>query len=147
MTAATVFGLLRGAVFFPFAALIWLILPAVLLAITWPFRRGSSGLTSRSTLASMALAVAAYWAGKLITFGRAGAYVPFSAWIPVLPAWLHVPLQWGVPVAGTLVALGMAWHYARRGIVRSAVWLVMIYGAVDSLWTMAVYGGFLYKAF
>jgi len=147
MAAATVFGLLQGAVFFPFAALIWLALPAVLLAITWPFRRGSNSLVSRPALVSIVLAVAAYWAGKLVTFARAGAYVPFLTWIPVLPAWLHVPLQWGVPVAGTLIALWVAWYYARRGTIRSAAWFVAIYGAVDSLLTMAVYGGFLYNTF
>jgi hypothetical protein len=147
MIAATVFGLLHGAVFFPFAALIWLVVPAVLLAITWPFRRGSHSLTSRPALVSIGLAVAAYWAGKLVTFARAGTYVPFSAWIPVLPTWLYVPLQWGVPVAGTLIALGIARHYAPREMPWSVALFVAIYGGVDSLLTMAVYGGFIYNAF
>jgi hypothetical protein len=147
MIAATVFGLLQGAVFFPFAALIWLVVPAVLLAITWPFRRGSHNLTSRPALISILLAVAAYWAGKLVTFARAGAYVPFSAWIPVLPTGLYVPLQWGVPIVGTLIALGVAWRYAQRETPWSVVSFMAIYGGIDSLLTMAIYGGFLYHAF
>jgi hypothetical protein len=147
MVADTLFGLLKGAVFSPFAAMIWFAAPLLVLALTWAFRRGGESLVSRPALISMALALLAYWAGKLVTFARARTYVPFSAWVPVIPAWLQVPLQLGVPIVVTLVALKVAWRYANRSSTKSAALFAAIYAGVDSLFTMAVYGGLLYDAF
>ncbi|MCP4543787.1 MAG: hypothetical protein GY832_42280 [Chloroflexi bacterium] len=143
----TLFGLLRGAVFFPFAALIWLAAPTMLLALAWWFRRDRNNLTNRPALVSIALALCAYWVGKLTTFASARTYVPFSAWIPIIPPWLEFPLQLGVPIITTIIALGAAWHYTNRSTTELAALFVMIYAGVDSLFTMAVYGGLLYNAF
>jgi hypothetical protein len=147
MTADTFFGMLRGAVFSPFAALLWLVVPFLLLALTWPFRRGGETLTSRASLVSIVLALLAYWAAKLVTFANARTYVPFSAWIPVIPTWLGVLLQFGMPIITAVVALGAAWYFTKRAVSKSALVFVIIYAGVDSLLSMAVYGGLLYNAF
>ncbi len=147
MAADTFFGLLQGAVYSLFAALIWLAAPALLLALTWRFRRDGHNLVSRPSLISIGLALIAYWVGKLTTFASAYTYVPFSAWIPVIPSWLNIPLQLGVPTIIAVVALRAAWHYTERSATRSAALFVAIYAGVDGLFTMAVYSGLLYGAF
>ncbi len=147
MVTNTFFGLLTGAVFFPVAMLLWLVLPLLLLAVTWVFRRGSETITSRASLLSIALALIAYWGVKLVTFAQAGSYVPFSGWIPIIPSGLGVVLQLSVPVIIALLGLAAAWYVMVRTHSRSAAVFVIIYALVDSFLTMAVYGGLLYSAF
>lgn len=147
MVADTFFGLLTGAVFFPIAMLLWLVLPFLLLAVTWVFRRGSESITSRNSLISIALALLAFWAVKLVTFAQGRGYVPFSGWIPIIPSWLGVVLQVGIPVAIALISLAVAWYVVRRIQNRSAVVFVILYALVDSFLSMAIYGGLLYNAF
>jgi hypothetical protein len=147
MVADTFFGLLAGAVFFPVALLLWLVLPALLLAVTWVFRRGGETITSRPAILSIVLALLAYWGVKLVTFARARTYVPFTGWIPIIPSGLGLVLQLGLPLFILLVSLGTAWYVVRRVQARSALLFVIIYALVDSFLTMAVYGGLLYDAF
>jgi hypothetical protein len=142
-----VFGMLSGAIFAPFAALLWLAAPLAILGLTWFTRRESSGMRQWGTIAGLALAIGAYWAGKLIAFGAALSYVPFSAWLPALPPWLALPLQVGVPALIALGALRLAWGYTYRAGHPSAVMFMLIYGGVDSIATMAIYGGLLFDAF
>jgi hypothetical protein len=139
--------MLTGAVFFPIAMLLWLVLPFLVLAATWPFRRYSGTITTRASLLSIALALIAFWGTKLVTFARAAGHVPFSGWIPILPAWLGPVLQIGIPIIIALASLATAWATVRRIQNRSAVVFVIIYALVDSFLTMAVYGGLLYGAF
>ena len=147
MVVNTVFGMLTGAVFFPVAMLLWLVLPLLILAATWPLRRHSAVITSRWSLISIALALLAYWGVKLVTFARAKYYVPFSGWIPIIPSWLGVVLQIGVPITIALVAFATASYAVKRIQNKSAVVFVVFYALVDSFLTMAVYGGLLYNAF
>jgi hypothetical protein len=147
MVVNTVFGMLTGAVFFPVAMLLWLVLPLLILAATWPLRRHSAVITSRWSLISIALALLAYWGVKLVTFARAKYYVPFSGWIPIIPSWLGVVLQIGVPITIAVVAFATASYTVKRIQNKSAVVFVVFYALVDSFLTMAVYGGLLYNAF
>jgi hypothetical protein len=127
--------------------LLWLVLPCLLLAATWALRRGRASITSRGSLASIALALVAYWGVKLVTFARAASYVPFSGWIPIIPAPVGLVLQVVVPVIIALAGLTTAWYVVKRTEGQSALVFVIIYAIVDSLLTMAVYGGLLYNAF
>lgn len=147
MVTNTFFGLLTGAVFFPVAMLLWLVLPFLLLAVTWVLRRGSETITNRGSLLSIALALLAYWGVKLVTFAGAKNHVPFSSWIPIIPSGLGIVLQFAVPVTIALIALAAAWYVIKRTNGRSALVFVIIYALVDSFLTMAVYGGLLYNAF
>lgn len=146
MGVETLFGLVTGALLAPIALLVWLLVPSLVLAPTWVIRRGGENLTDPGARISLAAAFVAYWAVKLVTLADARTYVPFSAWIPVIPSWLEGLLQVGVPAAIASVALGTAWRFARRSKTKSAALCLVVYAAVDSLLTTAVYGGLFYEA-
>jgi len=146
MVTNTFFGLLHGIVFFPFVALIWLVLPAILLGLTWIFRRGTENLLCWASLISLVLAMGGYWISKMTTFSRAVSFVPFSPWVPIIPTWMAVPIKVGVPILGTVFALSAAWRYARQSITQSALMFMLIYIGIDSLITMAIYGEVLFNS-
>jgi hypothetical protein len=147
VTVETVFGLLTGAIFAPLLAVLWLIGPLIALGVTWFFRRGAERVTHWAVLASLALALTAYWAAKLTSFEGHLGYVPFSEWIPVIPAWLALPLRIAVPVLIAALALRLAWRYTFQVERRSAALFVLIYAGVDALLTAAIYGGLLLDIF
>ena len=147
ITVDTVFGLLTGAIFSPLTAILWLIAPLLLLAPTWVIRRGDGRLARWGTPISLALAVGAYWVSKLVTFERDLTYVPFSEWIPLIPSWLAIPLRFGAPIIIFVVAIRTAWYYTYRRERRSAALFMLVYAGVDSLMTMAIYGGLLLGTF
>jgi hypothetical protein len=147
VTVETVFGMLTGAIFAPLFAVLWLIAPLMVLGVTWFVRRGAERVTHWGVLASLALALAAYWIGKLISFEDHLGYVPFSEWIPVIPAWLAIPLRIAVPVLIAGVALRIAWRYTFQAERRSALLFVLIYAGVDALLMAAIYGGLLLNIF
>ena len=142
-----IFGMLIGMIFTPFTALLWSVVPLVLLAITGPLRGDRPELSYWATLLSLGLAIAAYWAGKWRLLGQAQTYVPFSAWIPDIPDWLGLPLRVGVPALVTGLALWLAWRYTYRRQTAGALTFMLIYIGVDALLTMALYGGILVGAF
>jgi hypothetical protein len=147
VTVETVFGMLTGAIFAPLLAALWLIGPLLALGITWFIRRGAERVTHWGVLASLALALAAYWATKLTSFEGHLGYVPFSEWIPMIPAWLALPLRIAVPVLIAAAALRLAWRYTYQVERRSAALFVLIYASVDALLTAAIYGGLLLDIF
>jgi hypothetical protein len=75
------------------------------------------------------------------------SYAPFSAWIPAMPAWLSALLQVVVPVGIFMGALWIAWRYTYQRGIQSAVLFIAIYIGIDSVCTMAIYGGLLFGAF
>ena len=143
---ATTFGLVTGALLAPIAAVLWLLIPLAILALTSPLRRGDQQLSSPGTAVSLFLAVAAYLAVKFLSIPGIRDYVPFSAWLP-LPEWLQAPLQYVVPVAITIVALLTAWHFTYRRGRTSPLFFIMIFAAMDSVLTLAVYGVVVLGAF
>jgi hypothetical protein len=143
---ATSFGLLTGAMLAPITAVLWLIIPLAILALTSPLRRGDQELSSPGTAISLFLAVGSFLAIKYYSLPGMRDYVPFSAWLP-LPGWLQAPLQYVVPVAITILALFTAWHFTYRRQRTSTLFFIMIFAAVDSLLTMAVYGVVFLGAF
>ncbi|MFW6182580.1 MAG: hypothetical protein ACOC8X_02200, partial [Chloroflexota bacterium] len=144
MVFESIFGLLAGAVLAPFAAIVWLIAPLVILGVTTFMRREGEGLISAGTALSLALALAAFLAVKGLTLPGFNEYVPFSAWIPVLPEWLGAVLQWSVPLLITIVGLIVAWQHTFRRKSQSVLYFLLIYAAADSLLSMAIYGSVVY---
>ena len=142
-----VFGMLSGAIFTPFAGLLWLAAPLAILGLTSFARRTEWAIERWATRISLSLALAAYWAGKLLTFRDGLGYVPFAAWLPGIPPWLALPLRLGVPALIALGALRLAWNHTYRVKRRSPALFMLIYAGVDSLLTMAIYGGLLFDAF
>jgi hypothetical protein len=117
------------------------------LGVTWFVRRGAERVTHWGVLASLGLALAAYWTTKLISFEGHFDYVPFSEWIPTIPSWLGLPLRIAVPALIAAVALRIAWRYTFQVERRSALLFVLIYAGVDALLTAAIYGGLLLDIF
>ena len=144
IAVATIFGLLSGLILAPVATLLWFAASAVVLALTWAFRRGGESITAPSARISLVLAFVAYWAAKLFTLAGVLTHVPFSAWIPGIPSWLKVLLQLGVPIVVAAVAIRIAWRCTVRSQTRSTLVPTAIYTAIDSALTMAIYGEMLY---
>jgi hypothetical protein len=139
LSAETLFGLLSGALLIPFV-LVWMVVPVVVMGLTSFIRRDDAGFASPGTLVSLTLAVVAYWVGKLVLLPGIWEYVPFSAWLPIIPSWLNFPLRVGVPLILTGLALLAAWHYTYRRQRPSPLYFLLIYVAVDGVLTVAVYG-------
>jgi hypothetical protein len=146
LTAATVFGLLTGILLAPIAAVLWLVLPALVIGITSFIRRGEQTLRSPGTIITLTLAVISFQVAKLASLPAIRDYVPFSAWLP-LPTLLKVPLQILVPLAIMITGLIVAWHFTYRQKSDSPLYFIMLFVGVDTLLTMAVYGVLFYGAF
>jgi len=112
----------------------------VMLFLTSPLRKEDAPLLRPGTLISLALAIGAFWIAKLFIFPGLFAYVPFSAWIPIIPTGWFAPLRIGTPIVIGLVAVFTAiWFtYAREN--RSPLFFTLFYGLVDGLLTLALYG-------
>jgi hypothetical protein len=141
-----VFGLMGGAVLVPLA-LTWVVAPLIVLGVTSVIRRKDESFTSLGVLASLALAIAAYWVSKLLLMSTIADYVPFSAWLPFIPPALSLPLKVGVPLLIAGFALAVAWRYSYGRDRPSPFFFLIFYMAVDSILTMAVYGVTFYGAF
>ncbi|HSM58323.1 MAG TPA: hypothetical protein VK879_19370 [Candidatus Sulfomarinibacteraceae bacterium] len=144
MAVETIFGMLAGAVLAPFVAILWLIAPIIILGVTSFMRREGASLISAGTAISLALALAAFLVVKGLTLPGLNEYVPFSAWIPIMPRWLETVLRWSVPVLIPIVGLAAAWHLTFRRRNQSVLYFLLIYAAADSLLSMAIYGSVVY---
>ena len=142
MAAQTAFGLISGALLLPFAFM-WIIIPLILYLITFPLRRGSDSL-SPGVIASLAIAVIGYWIVKIGFLGGLTAYVPFSAWLPIIPDWLAPPLQIGIPLIIFGLGLWTAWSITYKRENHSSLLFLIIYLAVDSVLTTAIYGPIIF---
>lgn len=145
MAIETALGLVSGLILI-FLPLIWIVAPSILLLITTPLRRETQTWHSPGMLASLIIAMGAYWYSKLAFFPWITTYVPFSAWIPVLPTSWEQPLMIVVPILITLLALWLAWNFTFGRDRRSALFFTLIYAAVDGLLTIAIYGVVFYNA-
>jgi hypothetical protein len=146
LAAETLFGLLTGAVLVPLA-LLWILPAMVILGLTSVIRRDDESFSSPGVIVSLALAITAYWVTKLAFMPTVRDYVPFSAWLPFLPPALNLPLQVGVPLLITGLALAVAGRYTYGGERPSPFFFLLIYAVVDGALTMAVYGVTFYGAF
>jgi hypothetical protein len=144
--AETSFGLASGVILIPLG-LVWIMAAAVVMGLSSWLRKENEPLLSPGTLISLGLALAAYWSAKLFILPGMVDYVPFSAWIPLIPEWMRLPLRIGVPALITLVAARVTFRYTFGGEERSLLFLVLIYGAIDSLLTLAIYGVLFFEAF
>ncbi|GMR09595.1 MAG: hypothetical protein BMS9Abin28_0414 [Anaerolineae bacterium] len=141
----TAFGLTTGALLLP-VAIAWGLPSFIVLALTQSLRKSQDELAGLGGILSLALALLLLWAVKLAILPAIQTYVPFSAWIPVIPIWLHKPLRIGVPALIAGLSILAAWAYLARKSEGSPYRFVAIYAIVDGLLTMAVYGVFIYGA-
>jgi hypothetical protein len=146
LTAATIFGLLTGVLLAPVAAVLFLVLPMLVVGLTTIIRRGEQSFRSPGTIISIILAIAIFQVAKVAALPGMIDYVPFSAWLP-LPDGVKVPLQIIVPLIIMIVAVWTAWNFTYRRKAESPLYFMILYVAIDTLFTMSIYGVLFYGAF
>jgi hypothetical protein len=139
------FGLVSGVLLIPFL-FAWGLVPTLFIFFTGIFRRDGEPLTARGTLITVSVAVLLYWIAKILILPGLLDYIPFSAWIPFIPAWLGTILRIGLPVLTTLIALRIAWHFTYRRERNSPLFFLLTFIAIDGLVSIAVYGVIFYGA-
>ena len=142
----TIFGMLSGMVLSPLVVSIWLIAPMIIVGLAFFFQGGfrEDELTTGG-LISISLGVVTYWVVKLVSLPNLFVYVPFSAWIPIIPPWLEFILRYGLPVFITLVGIITAWWFTIRRHVASPLYFMLIFGLVDGVLTLAVHGIYFFN--
>ena len=129
----TLFGMFQSVIFTPFSLVLWGSVPILILLATHWWRRGQKTWQQPSFLVPLGTAVFVYWYAKSFTLQQASDYVPFSAWIPVIPNWLGSPLSLLVPLLITLLAAYAAWRYSFGRKQESIYLLFAIYAGVDTI--------------
>jgi hypothetical protein len=145
--ADSAFGMLTGMLLAPLAALISVVIPLLLLALTSFLRKDSDSILSPGTSVSLLISLVAFWYAKLGMLPSIGEYVPFSAWVPFLPMWSEGLLRLGIPALTAVLGIMVGWAFTYRLDRRSPVYFMLIYAAVDGLITGAMYGVQFYGAF
>jgi hypothetical protein len=144
----TLFGMLIGALLSPLAGAIWILAPVAVILITAPIRRDNENqVISIGTVISLGAALAVYWMVKLGSLPDARTYVPFSAWIPIISDSLGMVLRILVPILIGAIAIAISWRFTFQRNLKSALYFLVIYTAVDALLSMAIYGVLFYGAF
>lgn len=74
------------------------------------------------------------------------SYVPFSVWIPILPESWKELLRIGLPILLGLLGFIVAYQHTFARKNYSPLFFFLIYGLVDGLLTIAIYGVLFYSA-
>lgn len=142
----SLFGLLSGAILIPFPVL-WVMLPAVLTFVLAFLRKEDEPITAPGTALTLVLGLIAYTLAKMFSMPGILTYVPFSAWVPILPESWSEYLRIGVPILTGVLGLLAAWNFTYRRKNRTPLFFVLIFAAVDGILTIAIYGVIFYSAF
>jgi hypothetical protein len=146
LSADVAFGFLTGALLIPIG-LAWILPSMLILALSTRVLNARENLTSIRSIISTFLALIVLWVVKLGILPGMRTYVPFSAWIPILPDWSSMPLRIGIPLLIAIFSLLVAWYILQRRKESSIFTLVLIYGVVDSVLTLGVYGVLVFAGF
>jgi hypothetical protein len=139
VVSESLFGLASGVVLLPFV-LVWMLAGVVVIAITWWARKEDQPLLKPGTLITLLLAVGVYWFSKTFMFPAIFEYVPFSAWIPIIPESWELPLRFGVPILISIIGIYTALRFTYLARHRSPLFFMLIFGLVDGVMTLAIYG-------
>ncbi len=148
--AEGLFGILAGAVLSPFAAAAWGGIGLIGFIFNMIFSQFNKPIyRTIGELLSMATGVGVFWFMKLATLPglKTWDYVPFSAWIPRIPENLTQPLIYGVPALIAVIALSVAYFNTYGKKAGSPINFHLLYCAVDTLLSCAVYGILIYGSF
>lgn len=146
LSAEGLFGILAGAVLAPFAAAVWggagivaFLINSILSRFNHQFYR------SLGEFLSILVAIFIFWVIKFATLpGLKDGYVPFSGWIPRIPPTWETLLVLGVPIFIGLISLILAWVKTYGKESGSPINFYLIYAAMDTLLSCAVYGILIY---
>jgi hypothetical protein len=141
----SLFGILSGLVLVPFP-LLWSLGPIVVYFLLGFLRKENESIFAFGTLITIVAGLVVYTYSKLATMAGMLDYVPFSAWVPVMPESWENPLRIGMPIFLGLLGLLIAyWRtYAREN--RSPLFFLAFFIIVDGLLTIAIYGVLFFGA-
>lgn len=149
LAAEGLFGILAGAILFPFAAVVWGgagLLAFIFSLVLSPFHKPI--FRTVGEILSIVGGVYIFWWMKFATLpGINGGYVPFSAWIPRIPSVMERPLMIGVPILIGVISAAFAWTRTYGKGSGSPINFHLLYSAVDALLSCAIYGILIYGAF
>jgi hypothetical protein len=145
LTTETLFGMAAGALLLP-VSLAWAVPALIVLVLTARFRTFEDDLEGTGAFLGLGLALLILWLIKLAILPSIQSYVPFSAWIPIIPTWLETPLRIGVPILIVVLGALVAWRYLATRREGSPYKFLVIYAVIDGILTMAIYGLFIYGA-
>ncbi|MCK5794905.1 MAG: hypothetical protein KAH12_09360 [Anaerolineales bacterium] len=148
--AEGLFGILAGAVLSPFAAAAWGGIGLIGFIFNMIFSQFNKPIyRTIGEILSIITGVGIFWFMKLATLPglKTWDYVPFSAWIPRIPETLTQPLIYGVPALIALITLAVAYFNTYGKKNGSPINFHLLYTAVDTLLSCAVYGVLIYGSF
>lgn len=149
LAAEGLFGILAGAVLAPFAAAAWGGIGLIAFIFNVIFSRlNKIFFRTMGEILSIAGGLFIFWWIKNATLpGLLDDYIPFSAWIPRIPSQLETPLIIGVPVLIAILSFAIAWFKTYGKGSGSPINFYLIYVALDTLMSCAVYGILIYGSF
>lgn len=150
LTAEGIFGMLAGAVLSPFAVAAWGGIGLIGFIFNLVFSQfNKPAIRTFGEILSMIAGIGVFWFMKMVTLPglKDFSYVPFSAWIPRIPADYHQLMIYGVPALIGLIALLIAYFNTYGKKNQSSINFYMLYCAVDTLFSCAIYGVLIYGAF
>ncbi len=146
ISGTILFGMLSGIALSPLVVFIWLIGPVFVTGISSFFRRGEDEhRVTTGGVISIILALTVYWLIKLFSLPDIFVIIPFANWVPILPVWLNEILRLGVPLLVTFLGLFTAWWFTIKRQIASPLYFILLFGLVDGVLTMAVYGFLFYN--
>ena len=144
MVSDTIFGLISGILLTPLVFL-WLIPGMLILVLTTWLRKGEGARKHVMEAVSVGLGMAGYWFVKAEMFPSILTSIPFKLWIPIISPGLGVGLRVLVPVAVTLLAVGIGLRNVLKRGTFSPVAFMLVYGLIDGICTVAIYGADLIR--
>lgn len=140
------FGMAIGALLIPIA-IAW-VLPSSLFLLFG--HRVSSWLNDRTgwgKIITLGLAIVVLWVSKLGILPGITSYVPFSAWVPFLPASIDLFLRITTPVLILAIGLLGASLFTRGMEDKPALQFFFAYSIIDGILSMAIYGVLILATF
>ena len=142
------FGMLIGALLAPFVAAVWMFAPLAVIGLFSLIRRIlPSRVSGYLSIAELILAIGVVWFAKMAALPQMLDYVPFSAWIPNIPALLGDILRVVVPLLTLIASAFVAWHFTYRRENNSSLYFILIYVGVDALITTSIYAVLIYGTY
>jgi hypothetical protein len=134
----SVWGMSSGLGVIPLA-LAWSI-PGLLFAAVFQLLRVDADMSFLPEKIAMGCAVVLYLAFKLTLLPGTFVYVPFSAWVPMMPELLAMILRVATPVLILMFALGLSYYLIVRTNQRQLLWMYIFFVFADIAATVVLYG-------
>lgn len=137
-TLDTAWGMSSGLGVIPLA-LAWMI-PGLMFATVVQIIRVDGEMRFLPEKIAMGVAVILYLVIKMTLLPGTFTYVPFSAWVPLLPDVLATILRLATPVLILVFALGTSYYLIVKTGQRQLLWMYIFFAIADTLPTMLLYG-------